>query len=54
MTVAVLTRGMETMSGFRSASSVLFFAPSPSAREASQIGNPSKDRWRNLVFPLDI
>jgi hypothetical protein len=32
----------------------LFFAPSPASREASQIDDPSKDRWRNVTFALDI
>jgi len=32
----------------------LFFALSPPPREASQTDDPSKDRWRNVMFPLDI
>ena len=26
----------------------------PPPREASQIDDPPKDRWRNVMFPLDI
>jgi hypothetical protein len=32
----------------------LFFALSPSPPEASQIDDPPKDRWRIVMFPLDI
>jgi len=31
-----------------------FFAPLPSPHEASQIDDPPKDRWRNVMIPLDI
>jgi len=32
----------------------LFFAPLSPQCEARQIDDPQKDRWRNVVFPLDI
>jgi hypothetical protein len=38
----------------RSASSVCFSHLAPPPREASQIDDPPKDRWRNVMFPLDI
>jgi hypothetical protein len=43
--------GVEIMSDCPQRKLRLFFAAS---REASQIDNPPKDRWRNVTFPLDI
>jgi hypothetical protein len=31
-----------------------FFALSPPPPEANQIDDPPKDRWRIVMFPLDI
>jgi hypothetical protein len=43
--------GVEIMSDCPQRKLRLFFAAS---REASQIDDPPKDRWRNVMFPLDI
>jgi hypothetical protein len=48
------TNWMETMSGVPQRKLRLYVAPSPPRCEPNQIGDPSKDRWRNLMFPLDI
>jgi hypothetical protein len=44
--------GVETMSGCPQRKLRLFFAPSPPPLEASR--QSPKDRWRNVMFPLDI
>jgi hypothetical protein len=46
--------GVETMSGYPQRKLHLFFAPSSPQCETRQIGDPPKDRWRNVMFPLDI
>jgi hypothetical protein len=45
---------MEIMSGSPQRKLRLFFASSSPPREASQIDDPPKDGWRNVMFPLDI
>ena len=46
--------GVETMSGCRQRKLRLSFAPSPPQCEAGQIDTHPKDRWRDVMFPLDI
>jgi hypothetical protein len=45
---------VEIMSGCPQRKLPLFFALSPPPLEASQTDDPSKDRWRDVMFPLDI
>jgi hypothetical protein len=42
------------MSGYPQRKLRLFFAASQPPPGASQIDDPPKDRWDNIMFPLDI